>query len=488
MALTPDHPVWHQFGLPDPAFSRQDWLTASLRDAIVTGSLRPGARLPATRRLATEIALSRNTVSIAYDRLLAEGLLEAKVGAGTFVTETLTRPQQVTSVPPSRRLAQRALDILPRPGERPRADAARPLTPGLPDLSLFPHEVWGRLMARYWRQRPTLGYENPAGLLTLRQAVAGYIGATRGVGCHPDQVMITNGTQGAIHAVVLALLEPGESTWLENPGYRQMARALFLGNARPVAVPVDEQGLSVAAGMALAPQARLAIVSPSHQYPTGVTMSLARRIELLDWAQQSDAWIIEDDYDGEYRYEGAPVKALKSLDRDGRVIYVGTFSKLLAPGLRLGFMVLPDALIDPMRAVRDAIDLGVGTPSQAVFAEFIGNGHLGAHIRRSRAAYDARRQLVLKACESLPGVIGLSGTEAGLHLLCRLRQTPDQAVVALARERGLGVAALSGYRQTLAMGERAPAVGQGLVIGYANAACDVLEESLSVLAQCLRDA
>ncbi|MFK7966488.1 MAG: PLP-dependent aminotransferase family protein [Burkholderiaceae bacterium] len=481
MKLAPVFPLWHSFGQPDPAVSRQDWLTGQLRAAIVAGTLAPGARLPASRQLASDIALSRNTVSIAYERLIAEGLLDTRPGAGTFVATSLSRSEQQTATvaiqeQSSAILSARAAQLLPTPGERPPADDRLPLTPGLPDPDLFPHDVWARLSARVWRRQPTLGYGDAAGLPVLREAVAGYIGATRGVACEADQILITAGTQGAMAAVTLALLEPGAQAWVEDPGYRQASRSLRLAGATPVGVSLDEEGLNVQQGITRAPEAMMAIVSPSHQYPLGTTMSLARRIELLDWAGQRGAWIFEDDYDGEYRYDGAQVKALKSLDRDGRVIYGGTFSKLLAPGLRLGFIVVPDALIDALRSVRQALDHGIATPIQAALADFIGNGHLGTHIRKTRAVYDERRQQVRAACEQMPSFVGVKGADAGLHLVGLLDQVDDQRVVARARAAGLGVSALSTYRQPTGQPNRetrvtsgpASRMGSGVLIGYAT--------------------
>jgi len=470
MKLAPVYPVWQTFGEPVAGVSRQDWLTGQLRAAIVSGTLAPGARLPASRQLASDVHLSRNTVSIAYESLMAEGLLVARAGAGTFVaaglhrTETRTVEAAIIAPRPAP-LATRAQALLPTPGERPTSDERFPLTPGLPDPSLFPHAIWARLSARYWRSRPVLGYADAAGLPALREAVAGYIGATRGVACHPDQILITAGTQGAMVAVALALLEPGEKAWVEDPGYRQASRALRLAGAEPIGVPVDDQGLNVQAGKALANDAKMAIVSPSHQYPLGATMSLARRIELLDWAGQRGAWIFEDDYDGEYRYDGAQVKALKSLDRDGRVIYAGTFSKLLAPGIRLGFIVVPDALADAVRAVRQALDHGIATPIQSSLADFIGNGHLGTHIRKTRAVYDERRHLVRTACEQMPAFVSIQGADAGLHLLGLLAAADDETVVARARAGGLGVSVLSSYRHPGPSGVEMPG---GVLIGYAT--------------------
>lgn len=488
MKLAPVYPVWQAFGQPVAGASRQDWLTGQLRAAIVAGMLTHGARLPASRQLANDIRLSRNTVSIAYERLIAEGLLEARAGAGTFVAaglhrtdETTTSSVVVDSRPPM--LAGRAQGLLPLPGERPTADERLPLTPGLPDPSLFPHAIWARISARYWRSKPILGYADSAGLPALREAVAGYIGATRGVACHPDQILITAGTQGAMMAVALALLEPGAKAWVEDPGYRQASRALRLAGVVPVGVPVDDEGLNVQAGKALASDAMMAIVSPSHQYPVGATMSLARRIELLDWAGQRGAWIFEDDYDGEYRYDGAQAKALKSLDRDGRVIYAGTFSKLLAPGLRLGFIVVPDALADAVRAVRQVLDHGIATPIQAALADFIGNGHLGTHIRKTRAVYDERRHLVRTACEQMPAFVNIQGADAGLHLLGLLAQPDDRSIVARARSGGLGVSALSSYRHP---GQSGADTAGGVLVGYATLGAGVsrmeISDALKVLA------
>lgn len=453
----------------DPAAGLSRQLYLALRERILDGRLAGRTRLPASRDLADLLGISRNTVTRAFDQLYAEGYIEGRVGAGTFVAD-LRQPAAAVAAPAALPgpLPGPALQLLAEHRLNPRPDGPpRAFRVGVPAFDLFPFETWARLMARFWRRPPAeaLGYGDPAGDRRLRELVAAYLRSSRGLACEPEQVLITCGSQQAISLCAQLLVQPGERVAIENPGYRAAGHAFAVAGGRLCGVPVDAEGLDTAALEALG-ACRLAYVTPSHQYPTGVTLSLARRLELLAWAERHDAWVIEDDYDGEYRYRGVPLAPLASLDRQGRVLYVGTFCKIAFPGLRLGYLVLPQALVEPF-AQRRALDIRHSEAgSQAVMAEFIAAGHFQRHVRRMRGAARARRDALLQGWPQVPGCAPLPAVEAGLHL--------SVAVDSLAREReliaqaaavGVEINALSGYwlpDSTTPEDARA-----GLVLGFA---------------------
>lgn len=464
----------------------------ALRAAILEGRLPPAARLPSTRSLAADLAVSRNTVLAAFDQLFAEGYVEGRVGAGSFVSRELPeealharRPGPETMVAngaasgaaappgPSRRGAR--LAALRQHGNRPRAFA-----PGLPELASFPFEDWARLLARSWRNPPRsllIGSE-PAGYRPLREALAAHLGAARAVRCTPEQIFVVSGAQQALDLAARVLLDPGDPVWVEEPGYPGLIGALLAGGASIVPVPVDEEGLDVASGRRRAQGARMACVSPSHQFPLGVTMSLARRLELLEWARGAKAFILEDDYDSEYRYTGRPLAALQGLDADGRVIYVGTMSKVMFPALRLGYMVVPRHLVDAFAAVRRLTDTHPSMLVQPALAEFIKDGSLAAHIRRMRALYADRQALLLDAARRHLGErLTLRPAEAGMHLVGHLRNgTDDLALAARAQKLGVEVTPLAALYQ-----ERPDR--SGLLLGYAGLAQGEIESGMKGLAR-----
>ncbi len=449
----------------------------ALRQAILSGQLAAGTRLPATRTLAEELHVARNTVLIAFAQLFAEGYVEGKVGSGTYVARTLPddlllarrRPAKTTAPSPvpesDRSLSQRgrllaATRVLPaRSFMAPRA-----FHPGTPAFDAFPYDIWGRLAARHWRAHDTslMGYGESAGYRPLREAIAAYVGAARAVRCAPEQVIVVAGSQQGLNLAVNLLLDPGDAAWIEDPGYRGAYGALTGAGATLVPVPVDAEGLDVAAGAQRCHTARVIYVSPSHQFPLGITMSLARRLALLEWAAQHNAWILEDDYDSEYRYAGRPLASLQGLDQHRRVIYIGTFSKVLFPGLRLGYLVVPPDLVDAFTAARALADRHSPLPDQATLADFIAEGHFTRHIRRMRVLYAERQaMLVTEAQRELRGLLDLAPAEAGMHLVGMLPASVDD-IAASQRAAAFGVEApaLSNY----AVEARFHA---GLMLGYA---------------------
>ncbi len=442
------------------------------RDAIVEGRLRAGQPLLSTRSLSGELGVSRIPVLAAFEQLVAEGYLESRVGAGTFVARSLPdelslRPQRVTrrraGGRPGRRNLPRLPEVLLRTPPAPPAPVGAAFRVGQPALEDFPFRVWARLVARHSRnpRASWLGYGEPMGHPPFREAVASYLRTARAVRCEADQVMVTSGSQQALQIAARALLEPGAPVWVEEPGYFGARDVLLLAGARLVPVPVDDEGLDVAEGIRRSPRAHAAYVTPSHQYPLGSTMSAARRLQLLDWAQAAGAWVIEDDYDSEYRYESLPVAALQGLDRDDRVLYVGTFSKVLFPALRLGYLVVPPDLVPRFAAIREAMDVFPPTFSQAVLADFIGEGHFGRHLRRMRELYRERRSVLVECLgKELGAAVRVEGAQAGMHLVTAMaRGTRDRAISARAERRGVRALPLS----ECYLGAPARA---GLVLGY----------------------
>jgi GntR family transcriptional regulator/MocR family aminotransferase len=470
-------------------------LYEGLREAILSGRLRPGARLPSTRVLAGDIGASRNTVLAAFGQLVAEGYLEGRVGAGTTVAGTLpeTLLRARPEAPGTERLGRRprlprrgALLVGTREALARGAAAARPFRPGLPGLEAFPFDLWTRLVARRWRRVPRqlLDYGDPAGYAPLREAIAAYLGEARAVRCEAAQVIVVTGAQQAVDLAARVLLDPGDTAWVEDPGYPGARGALVAAGIRPAPVPVDAEGLDVRHGARHAAGARLVYVTPSHQYPLGVTMSLHRRLALLEWASRSGAWILEDDYDSEYRYAGRPLAALQGLDAAGRVIYAGTFSKVLFPALRLGYLVVPGELVDAFVAARALADRHSPSVTQAALADFIDGGHFARHIRRTRALYAERQAALVRAAgRALDGLLEVGPAEAGMHLMGWLPEgVDDRAAARAALGREIDALPLSGYRARPAgRGARG-----GLMLGYAAYTPRELEDACARLAPALR--
>src|SRR5215813_3306770 len=428
--------------------------------AVLDGRLAPGARLPSARSLAAQLAIARGTVETAYQLLAGEGYIVARGAAGTLVAPALDRKLLMSG-----RAARGKRAPAPPVPTGMSVGPPLPLRMGLPALDAFPHKIWSRLFARQARAlRPAdLVYQSPAGQEALRVEVARYLAVARGVACLPQQVFITGGFQGALGLVIRAVLQPGDTAWVEDPGYDNARNALRLAGARVVGIPVDREGMDVPRALAKAPPARLAVVTPTHQAPLTVTLSLPRRMALLDWAAAQDAWIVEDDYDSEYRYLGKPLPALKGIDRQDRVLFVGSFSKVLSPGLRIGYLVVPPALVERVAAVADLLQPPPAALVQATIAEFLAHGYFGRHIRRMRQLYGERRAALVKALrERLPGTLDIDLQPGGMHLVARLpRGTDDVTLVAGLIKRGLGPSPLSAW------GVAAP-YAPGLLISFTN--------------------
>ena len=474
-------------------------LYAAMKAAILDGTLAPGAQLPPTRAFCTLLPLpvSRQTVLNAYALLAAEGYLDGAVGKGTFVSLAVPVPVPVPAPAP---LAPTAAPGLLRPlsarGQGVVAAMAqvafhrsplRAFRVGMPRIDHFPFDVWNRLEARRWR-RPDhhFGYGDPAGFLPLRELLCVYLQASRGVRCTPQQIIITSGSQQALFLLSTILLAPGDAAWMESPGYRGASGTLQANGVRVFPVPVDGEGLDVAYGAAHCPQAKLAYVTPSHQLPLGVSMSLPRRLALLDWAARTRAWVVEDDYDSEYRYTGAPLASLQGLDRAGCVVYVGTLSKVLFPGLRLGYMVAPPALAVALVQAKAVVDRHTAIVPQMALADFIAEGHFGRHIRRTRDSNAERRDVLLRGlARELGDELYCGPADSGLELCAYFRGQHDEAQISQAGlARGIELRPLGHYADPGA--GAACTTPAGLLLGFAAIAPDEIEHGVRVLGQLLR--
>ncbi|WPO99984.1 PLP-dependent aminotransferase family protein [Pseudomonas sp. HR96] len=463
-------------------------LYQQLRTRMLAGQIGRGTRLPASRDLAQVLGISRNSVVRAYEQLYAEGFIHSRVGAGTFVDlpENLsTKLSTGFATPLSTRLSTNraettgdtvspvwtnsALDRLKNNHlPLPRSGPPKAFRVGIHAFDLFPFDIWSKLQAAFWRKPDLgqLGYGEAEGDPRLRELIAAYLRSSRGLSCSAEQIVITTGAQQAIGLCAQLLLEPGDSVAVENPGYRAAGHAFANAGARLRGVAVDNDGL-VCSELEQITDCRIAYVTPAHQYPTGVTMSLARRLQLLAWAQRCQGWVIEDDYDGEYRYNGAPLAPLAALDRQGRVIYVGTFGKVAFPALRLGYLVLPQPLVEPFRRRRAVAVRSSEVGTQAVMAEFIAQGHFQRHIRRMRRAALSRRDALLEHWPmDIPGCAAMPRVDAGLHVKIDVDSHVREAqLVQLAAEVDVELNPLSDY--WLAATPSAPAPGSGLVLGFA---------------------
>ena len=470
----------------------------ALRSAVLEGRLRSGARLPSTRDLAAQLGVARGSVVAAFERLSAEGYVATRVGAGTFVASTLPdawfRAPAGDAVrarrPAGPRLSARGRSLARSPFPFSLSDAPatwpKPFRAHAPAVAEFPHGIWARLVARHAR-RPTatlLATGDPRGLRPLREALADHLRMVRGVDAPANRIVIVPSVQQALQIAALATLDPGDAAWVEDPGYAGAAAALRAAGARVVPVAVDAHGLDVARGVARAPDARIAYVTPAHQAPLGMTMPAARRLALLDWAESNGAWVFEDDYDSEFRYEGPPLAALARLDRTstGSVIHAGSFSKTLFPAVRLAYAVVPDGLIGAFLALKATLDRYTQPLLQAVVADFLAEGHFARHLRRMRVLYAERRAALLTALAAeLDGAAGavVVGSSAGLDLTVRFPGVDDAALVAALARESVEAVALSSQ----AIAAPRPA---GLVLGFAAFPPARLRRAAAVLGRVVR--
>jgi GntR family transcriptional regulator / MocR family aminotransferase len=435
----------------------------AIRRAILSGKLISGTRLPASRVLAQQLSVSRITVVNAFEQLLAEGYLEGKTGAGTFVASKI--PEDLLQISHTESKNQ-AANILPEAvklsafAERLNATNSKisrfqsssnavPFKNGLTAVSEFPFDIWEKIAVRVYRQSryKISGYGEAAGFRPLREAVATHFAASRGVHCDIEQIFITNGAQQALDLIGRILLETGDKVWIEDPCYQEALGVFCSNGAQIVPVSVDSEGFNLEEAEKESDAAKLVYITPSHQYPTGVTMSLARRLSLLEWARKNQSWIIEDDYNSEFRYAGRPLASLQNLDNFGRVIYVGTFSKTIFPALRLGCLIVPKNLIEIFTAARSLSDCHSPVFEQAILADFISEGHFARHLRRMRTLYEKRQNILVEEAEkNLGGLLKVSKSSSGMHLIGWLSEGFDEAVVAeKAVESGLNLTPLSSY-------------------------------------------
>ena len=463
---------------------------AYLRSSILSGELKEGVKLPSTRALAEELSVSRNTILNAYRQLMAEGYIESALGSGTYVAQILPdhllttsewngSMDVVTPESPQPRFSDHTR-LQWQPLECPNWRHRQPFRFGIPALKNFPYKLWTRLVVRQARSLPlsAFTYQHPAGYLPLREAIATHVTVSCGVHCTPEQVIIVSGAQGGLDLAARLLINTGDQVWMEDPGYIK-ARSAFLGSgAEIIPVPVDHEGLAVEAGIARAPQARLAYLTPSHQFPLGVTLSLKRRIALLDWARRANAYLVEDDYDSEYHYTKRPLPALQGLDDTGRVIYIGTFSKVLYPALRLGYMILPPPLVDAFRTVRNLIDTHPPILEQVVLTDFIVDGHLERHLRKMRRLYAKRRAALLEAARELP--LEILAPEAGMHCVGWLPAgIDDQALVQEAASQGIDLVPVANFSIE-------PLDREGILLGYSEYTVEQIQDGVRRLAAAMR--
>jgi GntR family transcriptional regulator / MocR family aminotransferase len=444
------------------------------RGAILDGQLRPGQRVPSTRSLAAELKLSRIPVSSAYEQLQAEGYFETFTGAGTCVARSIPDDTLKAAVGKSRN-ASRQSSGKKAPRRVSRRVALMHMEPqswldnlgafrvSLPAIDHFPIGIWSKLVARHSRNPPigSMVYQDAMGWLAFREVIAEYLGTVRGVRCEPSQILVTTGSQQGLQLSAQVLLDPNERVWIEEPGYHGARHALMAAGAQLIPVPVDAEGLNVAEGIRRNRNALAVYITPSHQYPMGMTMSATRRMLLLNWAMRTGAWIIEDDYDSEYRFGGRPIASLQGADTDARVIYIGTFNKVLFAALRLGYVVVPKDLVPAFATARDAADVFSSTLYQAVMTDFIREGHFARHIRKMRMLYMERRAALVETIHKQMGdKLEVVGAEAGMHLVALL--PPGVSDVVVGRKAAqMGVSAMPLSFCCL----KPPARG-GLILGY----------------------
>lgn len=460
-------------------------LYLQLRAAILARRLRPGTKLPSTRELAAQLGVSRSAVVAAYEQLLAEGYTSGRHGSGTYISPDLPEPIErgpqrlrKPAAPVTSKVVQLQplgdfVDVTVQSDQRP-FNLGRTL---IDDRTL---ELWRKLSARTFRSLDAshFGYSDPRGTIELRKAICDYLQAARAVKCDPEQIVVTAGTQQAIDIVIRILPNRNREVWVEDPVYPLTRQALLAAGATIHPIPVDAQGIDVGKGIASAQNACAVFVTPSHQFPTGVVLSMARRLELLAWARKKNAWIVEDDYASEFRYGGRPLASLQGLDEGERVIYIGTLNKALFPGLRLGYAVIPHALLRPFVAARYLMDRQPSTLSQAVVAAFMNEGHFAAHIRRMRVSYKAQRDELVAAVQNKLGAdLTVDAPDQGMHLVAFTRRgLTDTAIERAGRQHGVVVRPMSRLYQTAAP-------RSALVLGFSGHALQTIGPAVERLAR-----
>jgi GntR family transcriptional regulator/MocR family aminotransferase len=467
-------------------------LYVAMRELILAGGFLAGERLPATRILAKDLGISRTTVIEVFDRLTSESLVTSKTGAGTYVSKALSAERPKPVAQHTAQQDQRAPQLSKLMGQaflrfsdRKRLPhAPRAFTTALPAFDFFPMAQWARLSAKYMRgsREDVMGYGDPNGASQLRRAIASHLRVNRGISCEPEQIFIVSGAQQAFHLIGSTLVNPGENVWFENPGAIGARNSLIACGANLIPVPVDSEGLRVDDALRMCPEFRLAFVTPSHQQPMGCVMSLERRFALLSAAEKAKAWIIEDDYDGEFFFGSHPPPTLKSVDTTGQVIYVGTFSKSLFPALRLGYLLVPDSLVDTFQTIMYNYLQGVPSHTQSMVAEFIDEGHFSSHVRRMRLIYEERHEALIKvAQQKLNGLLEVETTRSGLHTIANLPRNLSEIEISKAAEH-LNVTASPLGRFALA-----PLKTQGLVLGFGGVNPHQIQVGVEVLASVLEN-
>lgn len=460
-----------------------------IREAILAHIMPAGLQLPSSRDLSRELHISRNTVTYAYEQLMAEGYLETRTGAGTFVADTV--PDQILAGAEGDRPHPRqggSLGLSERGAQLIRHAGAYKLQwgafmPGVPDVTAFPNKVWSRLQNKYWRRARAdmLTYGHGGGYLPLREAIAEYLRVARSVNCSAEQIIVTSGIHQSIDLASKLLADAGDTAWVEDPCYWGTRNVLTSLNLQPVPIAVDGEGISPGQADLRQPP-RFIFVTPSHQYPLGQVMSLSRRRMLLEYAAVHNIWIIEDDYDSEFRYASRPLASLQGMDTHDRVLYFGSFSKTLFPGLRIGFMVVPPALAEAFATGLSDLYRGGQLFTQAVLADFMTEGHFASHIRRMRVLYAERLHLLHAAIRRNFGdALPISGDDAGLHLALQLPpDCDDTAICRQAQEQGIIARPLSGYYMKPKKATR------GLILGYACVPNDAIGPAFDRLADIIR--
>jgi GntR family transcriptional regulator / MocR family aminotransferase len=464
------------------------------QSAIAEGRLRPGGLVPSSRGLASELGVSRIPVVNAYEQLRAEGYFETLVGVGTRVAKFIPIQSVTVGKAPQpgvisgsaskstgRQISRRAA-VWNKSPMQPWVNGRSTFRVSLPALDHFPIDIWSKLIAVQSKaiSRSMLAYGDAMGYGPLREAIADYVRAVRGVRCEASQILVTTGSQQGLQIALQVLLNPGDRVCVEDPGYPGARQAFAMADAEIIPIKVDTEGIVVSELLRKGGLAKLVYVTPSHQYPMGMTMSAARRMQLLNWAARNGTWIIEDDYDSEYRYDSRPIASLQGLDSNARVLYMGTFSNVMFPALRLGYLVLPPNLIAACRGAKNCMDIFCPTLNQAVLEQFIHEGHFARHLRRMRMLYIERRKALVSALQSnLGSSVEISGAEAGMHLVILLRPGVDDLTVSTdAAHKGVAVMPLSSCR--ISLGERG-----GLILGYGGVSVQSIHDGVRKLRDCL---